>query len=372
MTKFEPNTSWENLLHIMHIAGALHGGPLTSIRQLARFQLQSGHSVTVVYSSVRDSGKEIRAELPQDVKIYPWVVGRDIKMSQDVIAFVQLTNLVRRLKPDILHLHSSKAGFHGRVVSSFLGVPSVYSPRGLSFLRSDVSARKRRMYRFLEFAAGRLAGPVVACSEDELLALKGVARDVRLIPNGIALSDEAVRAAELARLPGDGFRVALCGRISTPRAPRLVAEIAKNAPSHWKFDWIGDGELRYELEGSGVNVIGWLDRANALKALARCHVLLHPSLWEGMPNAVIEAMALGLPVVASDIVGNKSLVQHGVTGFLVSNPNGYLEALKFLERNPCLLKRLGDAGRQRVIDEFDSERLVVRWEQLYLETRRRL
>jgi glycosyltransferase involved in cell wall biosynthesis len=149
-----------------------------------------------------------------------------------------------------------------------------------------------------------------------------------------------------------------------------VNEIAATAPPHWKFEWIGDGELRHALDEERIGVLGWLSREEVLSRLSQCDVLLHPSRWEGMPNAVLEAMALGLPVIASDIVGNRSLVRPGETGYLVNELKDYLAALHELANKPCLRKRLGQAGFRTVLENFDSSKLAERWEQIYRQVAR--
>jgi glycosyltransferase involved in cell wall biosynthesis len=355
-------------MHICHVGGALRGGPLTSISQLAKYQIGAGHRVTVIYSSIRDSLSELREALPVAVRLVPWRVGRDIAPAGDARSLIELFRIVRDLRPDIMHLHSSKAGFHGRLVARLLNLPNVYSPRGLSYLRDDVSSVKRRVYWFLEQGAALCGGPVVACSSGEYAALRGLRAERHLIPNGIDFSEPILSRQHAIDSAADHFTVVLSGRISPQRAPGRVAAIAAASPARWRFRWIGDGELRHVVEGGRVEILGWQDRKSTLGAMFDADVLLHPSRWEGMPNAILEAMALGIPVVASDVVGNRSLVRDGETGFLVGDDSGYLPALRRLADEPPLRRRMGQAGRARAQTEFDHAKLAADWDRLYRAT----
>lgn len=350
-------------LHICHVALALKGGPLTLISDWIREQVRLGHRVSLVYSPLRDDVTEIQAVIPADVLLIPLAVSREVRPERDVRSVAALRRVLAGLRPDIIHNHCAKAGLVGRLTGRLMGIPTIYSPQGLAYLQRDVSWFSRALYFGVEWFLGRVGTMTVASSATELLHLRGVPGRKGMIPNGISLADfqDVVPAARSGR-----FRVVLCGRLSAQKNPAMAAAIAAAAPADWEWLWIGDGELRAEAEASGrIQVLGWLGRQEVLSLVASADVLLHMSLWEGMPMAILEAMALGRPVVASDVVGNKDLVVPGRTGFLVETVEDSVRAMTALAGSDALRRQMGDAGRAEVARTFDQSFLIRRWIDLY-------
>ncbi|MEK9144381.1 MAG: glycosyltransferase, partial [Elusimicrobiota bacterium] len=247
---------------------------------------------------------------------------REIGPLRDLKAWLRLYRIFRELLPDVVHAHSSKAGFLARTAAWAAGVPKVfYSPRGYAFQMLDRFALSRLLYRALEASVSWI-GEVVACSESEAELARGlpVAR-VRV-----------ARDAYLGELPPEispqegPVVIAASGRMSFPRNPEAFVTLAKrltDAGAQARCLWIGGGELegpvremirRLALEGK-LEATGWLPHEEALARLKTASIFVHYSRWEGLPNSVLEAMALGLPVVASDLPSNRELVRPGENGF---------------------------------------------------------
>jgi glycosyltransferase involved in cell wall biosynthesis len=273
------------------------------------------------------------------------------------------------LVPDILHLHSSKAGVLGRIAARSVGLArrTFYSPRGLSFLQEDHSPLARTFYEKVEWAAARLGGTLVACSESEkeLLRTHLRSRRIALVENGI---DVDIVPAHSDR--GDSrVQIGIAGRITAARNPSLFARLARSAAApDVDFTWIGGGEPadRLMLEQAGIRVTGWLPRATALAETSRLDLYLHPSLWEGMPVALIEAQVCGLPAVVTDVVGNRDVVLHGETGLIGSNPEELSAHLAQLVGDAPLRRKLGARAREIAMKRFDLRRVVDDYERLYM------
>lgn len=357
-------------LDICHVTSAFIGGTFNSVRQLANGQADRGHKVMVVYNDRGPLPAGYAALFGHDVQLVPWTVRREVAPYRDIIALLRLLRLLAAKRPSILHLHCSKAGLIGRVAARLMALPAVYSPRGLPFYRTDTYAAARWLFRRLEWLAGRFGGLAVACSHDEQAGLAALGIRNMLIPNSVALDevDAAVAAMSGAAsaAPTGPFHVVMSGRIVPARSPELVARLVLAAPASWRWTWLGDGPLRHVVEDTGrVTVAGWLSRADTLAAIRTADVLLHASAWEGMPMAVLEAMAVARPVVASNIVGNRDLVQDGVTGYLVGDESGYLPALERLAGDRALGYRLGRMGRQVVETCYSTEQRHEEWLQTY-------
>lgn len=353
-------------MHICHVTSALVGGVITSLAWLSRRQTTDGHDVSLVYSSIRgdlwlckDRFTHIRAALP-------WRVTRSIGVA-DIVALHDLLTILRDLEPDIVHLHCSKAGVLGRIACRVLGIPCIYSPRGVAFIRTDRLFRAR-FYRVIESIVGGHRVPLVACSPSEAAALRHVSRHVLVIPNAVELGT-IKRISTTPPRRNLQFTVGILGLIKYQRMPELVATLCREAPANWRWVWVGDGPLRHLVEGlPNLAILGWREHADALRFINDVDVVLHASRWEGMPNAVLEVMALGKPVVVSDVVGTRDIVEHGVDGFLVEDvfsTNAYLSALRKLEADPRLRIEMGERARDRVYREHDADVVFRQWRDLY-------
>jgi glycosyltransferase involved in cell wall biosynthesis len=178
------------------------------------------------------------------------------------------------------------------------------------------------------------------------------------VPNGIALDSICVRSAPAATRT---VTVGTAGRISSARHPELFARVARRlAGRDLRFVWLGGGEpdAQHELERAGVQVSGWLPHSRLLELLADLDIYVQPSRWEGLPVAVMEAMATGLPVVATDIVGNRDLVRHGRTGWLAASEDELVDAVSLLADDASLRMSFGRAAREHVLDSHSTHSMM--------------
>lgn len=353
-------------MHICHVTGALVGGIITSIAWLSRRQAAEGHHISLVYSSVRGDLWSCKDRYRHVHTAAPWRVNRSIGPS-DILALVDLHAILRYLEPDIVHLHGSKAGVLGRIVCRMLGLPCIYSPRGVSFVRTDRFVRAR-LYRAIEAVLGAGRIPVTACSPSEAFHLRRVSDNVRVIPNAVELATITEINRE-NKVDNPAFTIGILGLIKYQRMPELVAKLCREAPANWRWVWVGDGPLRHLLEGlPNLSILGWREHADGLRLIGNVDVVLHASRWEGMPNALLEAMALGKPAVVSDVVGTRDIIEHGVDGFLVGDvfsTNAYLSALRILEADRRLRAEIGKRARERVYREHDADVVFRQWRDLY-------
>jgi glycosyltransferase involved in cell wall biosynthesis len=349
---------------ILHVTEALGGGVLHCVSLLANEQARAGHNVTLAYSVRADTPNEaaLSSMFDPSVKRIVLPMKKEIGIA-DLRALVALFRVLHRGKFDAIHSHSSKAGALARV-AAFLRFEirkSCYSPHGFAFLRRDVPEMKRRLFQFIEWALHRLGGKIAACSATEKLYAEqhvGECR-VHLLENAIdtALIGEVTRVKERTVA-----RVVTAGRVAYQKAPWKFAQIARGvAATDAEFVWLGDGDYESKAEwlaDSRVIVSGWLDKQRLLAELADSDVFVLASLWEGMPIALIEAQAMGIPAVATNIVGNKDVVVHGSTGFLADTEEELLLYTKKLAGDPKLRSRMGSAARRHAISRFGKDKFL--------------
>ena len=304
------------------------------------------------------------------LKVFVPEMTREISPAKDLAALRRLLALFREHKPDVVHAHSSKAGVLARLAAKLAGVPKIYySPHGFGFLQKDRSPAARGLYRMIESSLAGV-GEIVAVSPSEAaLARELTGKPVRVVCDPY-LGEEAQPLAH------DGLVVGSCARLTAARDPDAWVDLAQrlcDSRNNLRCVWIGGGELEARVREdlgdmnllSKVEVTGWLPHAAAKERLRALDVFVHYSAWDALPNAVLEAMACGLPVVASDVPGCRDAVEDGVTGLIAKDEVELLEKTLRLVDDAELRRRLGEAGRARVREKFSRKAAAAALEALY-------
>lgn len=335
------------------------------ISQLASAEANEGFEVILIHSVRPETPSEDQLAIlfpPPIVRINLSMVAQ-VSPLRDLFCIFKLMSLILKIRPDAIHLHSSKAGILGRVAARLVGYQCrmFYSPHGLSFLKQDVSARKRQMYLWFERIAAHLGGVFVASSATEAeLAMQSIMhKRVVLVENSIALSNVFPQNEEVR----ETVRVVTVGRICYPKAPWRLRDLAiRLSNESAEFVWIGDGELRHELLvgellPKNLSITGWQEREKVYGELCKSDIFVLLSLWEGMPLSLIEAQACGLPAVVSDVGGCKDVVRHGETGFVCGSMDEVEEKVRILIRDGNFRMAMGKRAREMALVRFSTERM---------------
>ncbi|MEM7587713.1 MAG: glycosyltransferase family 4 protein [Acidobacteriota bacterium] len=324
----------------------------------------------------------------------PWTAApsltRSIHPWRDLRGLWQMMVLLRRLAPQIVHTHSSKVGFLGRLAARLVGVPvAVHHVRGLPFHEASAPWR-RRLFSRLEALAGAWCDRVLFVNHEErrLAVDRGLLPESRCVTilNGVEI--EAFDGAQVPALR-QSFRhrcqavehevlILFCGRLVRQKDPLILPEIARlleerRPDEPWRIVVAGCGPLGHQLDERIEQLglakrflrLGWV--ADPVPATVGCDIALLPSRWEGLPRVLLEAQAAGRPVVTSDITGSREAIDES-TGMLcrVGEPADYAAALDALfdpERRRCM----GDAGRRRARQRFRVESTVASVVEVYDE-----
>jgi len=151
------------------------------------------------------------------------------------------------------------------------------------------------------------------------------------------------------------------GRACEQKGPTQFAELAARfhyAGEPVRFIWVGAGDPRHEqvLRAAGVEVTGWVSQDEVRAQLSRAHVYVQTSYWDGMPLSVLQAMAVGLPCVVTDVVGNRDAVSHGATGLLARDVSSLAVYVKSLLDQPQRARDLGDLAQREARQRFHPQR----------------
>ena len=346
----------------------LGGGAGNATAHICRELVRLGCDVAVLTSAYKD--------LPRNERVDGYAVHRvpvlrrrvdqcsPLEMATFVIsAMAPAVKLARQFKPDILHVYFGvPTGPIGLLVKRMTGVPYLLSLRGgdvPGFLVESLG-NLHRLIGPLNHRVWDNASVVVANSEGlRELAQKSLSRGaVRMVPNGVDLETYAPSAL----LRSDGvFRILFVGRLVEQKGARYILEVLPQVMAQIGADVevavVGSGpeEPALRQQARRLNLVdkvrfrGWVARKDMPEQYRRTDVFVFPSFEEGMPNVVLEAMASGLPVVATDIYGNRELVVDGDNGVLVPSGNAaaLCKALVRLAQDPDLRQRLGGRSRDR-------------------------
>ncbi|MDA0381623.1 glycosyltransferase [Vibrio owensii] len=287
---------------VLHITEAFGGGVQTALYSYVHSSRSEPfeHSLLARARS-NDMTNESSNHVFQHTK---WVEGGLLQFMKDANAFIS------ELKPDIVHLHSSKAGFLGR----FLKIGHarlIYTPHCYAFEREDISGFARHVYKTLEKVQMNKIDVVAGCSQRECdLAVSIGAKRAELLNNYVTYeSNERPKNESLSSL-----KLVVLGRVAPQKDPQFLLDTLshiKQSDLTREFDitWIGGGdtELEDQLRSHGITVTGMIPRNEVVSLLKNSDLYLHTAAWEGMPLTILEAAKMHLPMVIRSIGATKDL-----------------------------------------------------------------
>lgn len=339
---------------ILHIAEAFGSGVLNYIKNLSKWQCND-YEVYVAYGIRPETPADFQQQFDARVHFIR-VPGftREIEPAQDIKAFFALKKIVRDIQPDLIHLHSTKAGVLGRWAINSNRYAMYYSPHAYSFLMADCSEGKRRLYRLVERLSDRKNCLTIADIDSEYETSKLVTKHAVCIPNGIdpAEMDALLQKAKEKCTQNTGFTVCMLGKIVPQKDPALFNAIAAALPEI-NFVWIGDGPLRDVLTSKNITVTGWQDRVSALAKVMAADVFLFPTVYESLSIALMEVMYVGRPCVVSNADGNRDVIRTGANGFVCRTKEEYVQAIRYLRENSAEAEKMGKAARQDILDKYN-------------------
>jgi glycosyltransferase involved in cell wall biosynthesis len=376
-------------LRVVHVITrlSLGGSSENTVLSIAGL-IAAGHECLLVAGETQSEPAVVEAARARGcgVELIPSLV-RQPSPVRDLAALVALVRLFRRRRPDLVHTHTSKAGFIGRLAARIARVPIVaHTPHGHVFYAYH-GAATTAAFVWLERIAARWTDRIVVLTErgagEHLARGIGRASQYVAIPSGVDTAALSARAPERAAarlalgLPPDAAVVVGVGRLVPVKGfDVLVAALPKvrAAVPSLRVLLVGDGPERPAIE-SLARTLGVADsltitgaQADVVPYLAAADVLAAPSRNEGMGRVLIEAMALGVPVVATRVGGIPAVLAGGEFGPLVEpdTPGALAEALIGLLGDPAGREKLAEAGRRRA-EDFTEAVMVSRMVRLYRE-----
>lgn len=306
------------------------------------------------------------------------VVEIERKRRGEIRRLSGLTGFFRSMRPHIVHSFLFSANTYGRMAAVLAGVPVVItSERNLPRVGKD-----KTVFKMITDKVFAPLSDAIVCnsrSAEECLRERYLYDPGRLftVHNGIEAAEYPLKDRRYVDAAGD-IVVGTIGNLYPKKNHRLFLEMAEMVTvqcrdKNVRFLIAGDGPLRKELQSHAVRlgIRGKVEFTGAIDDICRIlgamDVFVLTSSYEGLSNAIMEAMASGLPVVATDVGGNRELIVDGETGFLAPEGDGAALADRVLalagDRN--LMARMGEKGRQRMLNEFPVKKMVSETEKIY-------
>ena len=363
------------------------GGAQTHIYQLSSYMKSLGNEVAVM----SQPGGALEELTKPYAKYYPnSYFSNSLNPFVDLLMVHKIVLAVKDFHPDIISCHSSVAGFLTRLMVRNR-IPTIFTAHGWAF--TEGSPKWRKILAILaERYAARYCLKIICVSEnDRQLATKyAIAPKGKIITihNGaetkswneiLELRSYQKKQISSTKYAGQ-VRIVFVGRLATPKDPIILIKAFKHLPENLQkksnIFIVGDGPDRAIVSttisklglSDKINILGFLTRDDVRNINLSADIYVLTSNWEGLPRAIIEAMACGLPIISTNVGGCKELVDIN-NGFLVSRHDitGVTDALTKLITNTKMREQMGKASYDKVISEFSLEKMLAKTGQVYTE-----
>lgn len=273
----------------------------------------------------------------------------------------ELQHIQEQVKPDIIHLHSSIAGGIGRIAYRNSDVPVVYTPHGYAHILMG-GGLKSKMYYSFEKILGKTNAITLTCCKSEDDEAKKFSKRTAYIETGVNLKNLSETLSGIEPVRNKKFTVFTLGRICVQKQPQLFNRIAELVPEA-DFIWIGNGELENLLTAKNLTVTGWKPRKEALAMAKGADVFILCSLGEAIAMSLIENMYIQKLCLVSNTIGNNSVIQDGVNGYVCTTAEEYAQRIRQVMKEFPV--KLTQEAYQNVLTIYNTEVMKRKYIRFY-------
>lgn len=301
---------------------------------------------------------------------------RKIDILKDVKSLFKMFIILKKINPDLVHCHSSKAGAIGRIAAKIAGIKRIYyTPHGYIFLNKNINKIKSNIFILIEKFLAVFSNFTIHVSygeEQDALNKKILNKTKsKVVYNGIKKVNPFNEINKTKRII-----IGTIARMDYQKNPVLFAEIAKETCKKYddvEFWYIGDGEY-YNKINDYIIAEGISDRvklkgfkANATNYLSYFDIFLSTSFYEGLPYTLIESMSAGVPIVASNVTGNNEIVAEGINGLLfdIDSTNEALDKLELLISNNDIRQNMSSGCLDLFEEKYSLKKMIDNYEEIY-------
>lgn len=347
---------------ILMVCEAFGGGVFTYVSQLCN-DMCDDFEVYLAYSIRPQTPKNYKAFLNSKVHLIEVKNFGGLKnVVKDIKAIRELRKIENEVKPDIIHLHSSIAGGLGRIAFKGIANTVLYTPHGYSFILMGEGTMSSKVYKLMESILGKTNSMTLTCCESEDAIAKTLCKKTAYIETGVDLKDLAESLDGIEPIRNDVFTVFTLGRACIQKQPQLFNRIAELVPEA-RFVWIGNGELENVLSAPNLEVTGWKPRKEALAMAKGADAFILCSLGEAIAMSLIENMFIKKLCLVSNAMGNRSVIQNCVNGYVCESAEEYAERIKVaMKRFPT---ELTEKAYQDVLTIYNTDVMKSKYVKFY-------
>ena len=375
-------------VRILHVTATTTGGIGLLLLYLAKHLDKKKFDVTVAFGP----GYMLDGEFfKEGISVYTISTSRKIAPFSIVKGFFQIYRLIKEKRFDIVHSHTSVGGLIGRIAGKLAGVPVViWSIHGFASHEGQ-NRFKKYFFLLIEKLLDKFTDHYVAVSE--ALKKEGIqnriltSNKITVIHNGIELRNYNKNFNVIQKKKELGIEMSrtIIGTVTRFEPQKAIHDFlvsvsyVKKTYPDIKVVIAGDGPLRREIEklindlklNDNITLLGW--RNDVPEILAVLDIFCQSSLWEGCPMVLLEAMAVGKPIIATNVGGVKEIVEDDNTGILVppADPKAMGDAIVKLMNNKEKTMKMGMNGRRRAESFFNVDLMLIKYERLYQELLKR-
>lgn len=343
------------------VCEAFGGGVFTYVSQLCNDMVED-FEVYLAYSIRPQTPKNYKEFLDTRVKLIEVKnFGNLFNVFSDIAVIKELRKIEKEVKPDIIHLHSSIAGGLGRIAFKGENNTVIYTPHGYAHILMGPGI-KSKIYKFAEWILGKTNSMTLTCCESEDEEARKFCKRTAYIETGVNLKDLSESLDGIKPINNEKFTVFTLGRACVQKQPQLFNRIAELVPEA-RFVWIGNGELEHLLTAPNMEVTGWKPRKEALAMAKGADAFILCSLGEAIAMSLIENMYIKKLILVSNTMGNKSVVQDGINGYVCDKAEDYAMRIKAAMKE--FPSELPEKAFKDVLDVYNTSEMKKKYIEFY-------
>ena len=339
------------------------GGVATYLSQLCN-NIADDFDIYLAYSLRKEISVNLHDTLNPKIKLIQlkYLGQKSITNIPNAFKIIhELRELERKIQPDIIHLHSSIAGGFGRLAFDGKRSTVIYTPHGYAHVCMGPGI-KSKIYYILEKILGRKKCITLTCCESEDDVARTLTRDTAYIETGINIAEMSNSLDKVAPIKREKFTVYTLGRARVQKQPKLFNHIAELVPEA-NFVWIGSGDCENELNAPNMQVTGWMPRDKALALAKGADAFILCSLGEAIAMSLLENMYMKKLILVSNVMGNKSVIQDGINGYICETAEDYANRIKAaMKKFPV---ELPERAYQDILTRYNTQRMKEKFIKFY-------
>ena len=354
------------------ITSSSWGGAQLHVYELCRYERQRGNEIVFIVGNQGLLLEKIRLLPGKKVIVVP-SLKRSISPLNDIKATIELRRIFIREHPDIIHLHSSKAGTLGRIAARGLNAKVVFTVHGWAFTEGISSKFNKRIFRFIECYVARFTDLFICVSDyDRQLGIKYHVLNKKIPVRTIHNGAPTITSEKINYSVHTPIKFIMIARFSPQKDQEILIKAVSKLPRNSFFlTFVGDGETLSRCQSlvkelglaKQVNFVGF--KKDISSYLVENDVYILTTHYEGLPISVIEAMSYGLPVIVSDVGGDNELVISGKNGFLIHSQKELERSLDHFIHTPELIKKMGKNSLSLFLKQFTLQKQLLDTHNLY-------